>query len=245
LEEQAPSLLDFALEHSLKTAETNTIEGRIRSVDEILRILQKSEHPIEREERIRLVAERLGINQQRLIERYPVLIQKEGQRATVRTPDAPTVSSTKGAPEERDLVYFLLHGQLTPVDVRRLRPDAFSIPVCRIIVEKALAYLEQDGRIGLRRLLDTIVDDPDCGTLVTELSMREEHFDDPRAHIQGCLNTLDRKCVESVLRGLIAQLKTAEREGRTEDAQALNARVNELLLQKAGRPAAVLSLVKE
>jgi len=245
LEEQAPSLLDFALEHSLKTAETSTIEGRIRSVDEILRILQKSEHPIEREERIRLVAERLGINQQRLIERYPVLIQTEGQRATVRTPDAPTVSSTKGAPEERDLVYFLLHGQLTPVDVRRLRPDAFSIPVCRIIVEKALAYLEQDGRIGLRRLLDTIVDDPDCGTLVTELSMREEHFDDPRAHIQGCLNTLDRKCVESVLRGLIAQLKTAEREGRTEDAQALNARVNELLLQKAGRPAPVLSLVKE
>ena len=245
LEEQAPSLLDFALEHSLKTAEASTIEGRIRSVDEILRILQKSEHPIEREERIRLVAERLGINQQRLIERYPVLIQKEGHRATARKPDVPTLSPTKGAPEERDLVYFLLHGQLTSADVRRLRPDAFSIPVCRIIVEKALAYLEQDGRIGLRRLLDTIVDDPDCGTLVTELSMREEHFDDPRAHIQGCLNTLDRKCVETVLRGLIAQLKTAEREGRTEDAQALNARVNELLLQKAGRPAAVLSLVKE
>jgi len=245
LEEQAPSLLDFALEHSLKTAEASTIEGRIRSVDEILRILQKSEHPIEREERIRLVAERLGINQQRLIERYPVLIQKEGRRAPVRTPDAPTVSPTKGAPEERDLMYFLLHGQLAPADVRRLRPDAFSIPVCRIIVEKALAYLEQDGRIGLRRLLDTIVDDPDCGPLVTELSMREEHFDDPRAHIQGCLNTLDRKCVETILRGLIAQLKTAEREGRTEDAQVLNARVNEMLLQKAGRPAAVLSLVKE
>jgi DNA primase len=245
LEERAPSLLDFALEHSLKTAEASTIEGRIRSVDEILRILQKSEHPIEREERIRLVAERLGINQQRLIERYPVLMQKEGQRAASRTADAQTVLSTKGAPEERDLVYLLLHGQLTPTDVRRLRPDAFSIPACRIIVEKALAHLEQDGRVGLRRLLDMIVNDPDCGTLATELSMREEHFDDPRAHIQGCLNTLDRKCADTALRGLITQLKTAEREGRTEDAQALNARVNELLLQKAGRPAAVLSLVKE
>jgi DNA primase len=71
LEQQAPSLLDFALEQSLKTAEGSTIEGRIRSVDEILKILQKSEHPIEREERIRLVAERFGINQQRLIDRYP------------------------------------------------------------------------------------------------------------------------------------------------------------------------------
>jgi DNA primase len=120
-------LLDFALEHSLKTAEASTIEGRIRSVDEILRILQKSEHPIEREERIRLVAERLGINQQRLIERYPVLMQKEGQQAASRTPDAQTVLSTKGAPEERDLVYLLLHRQLTPTDVRRrhsfARPD--------------------------------------------------------------------------------------------------------------------------
>lgn len=245
LEERSPSLLDFALEHSLKTAEASTIEGRIRSVDEILRILQKSEHPIEREERIRLVAERLGINQQRLIERYPLLIQKEGQRATGRMPEAQTVLPAKGAPEERDLVYLLLHGQLTPPDVRRLRPDTFSIPACRIIVEKALAHLEQDGRIGLRRLLDTIVNDPDCGALATELSMREEHFDDPRAHIQGCLNTLDRKCAETVLRDLIAQLKAAEREGRTEDAQALNARVNEVRMQKAGRSAGVLSLVKE
>jgi len=245
LEERAPSLLDFALEHSLKTAEASTIEGRIRSVDEILRILQKSEHPIEREERIRLVAERLGINQQRLIERYPLLIQKEGQRATGRMPEAQTVLPAKGAPEERDLLYLLLHGQLTPPDVRRLRPDTFSIPACRIIVEKALAHLEQDGRIGLRRLLDTIVNDPDCGALATELSMREEHFDDPRAHIQGCLNTLDRKCAETVLRDLIAQLKAAEREGRTEDAQALNARVNEVRMQKAGRSAGVLSFVKE
>jgi DNA primase len=245
LEERAPSLLDFALEHSLKTAEASTIEGRIRSVDEILRILQKSEHPIEREERIRLVAERLGINQQRLIERYPLLIQKEGQRATGRMPEAQSVLPAKGAPEERDLLYLLLHGQLTPPDVRRLRPDTFSIPACRIIVEKALAHLEQDGRIGLRRLLDTIVNDPDCGALATELSMREEHFDDPRAHIQGCLNTLDRKCAETVLRDLIAQLKAAEREGRTEDAQALNARVNEVRMQKAGRSAGVLSLVKE
>lgn len=246
LEEQAPSLLDFALEHSLKTAEGSTIEGRIRSVDEVLRILQKSEHPIEREERIRVVAERLGINQQRLIERYPVLLQQDGRRPAGQKRETPPPPSSKGAPEERDLVYLLLHGQLTPADLRRLRPDGFSIPACRLVVEKALAHLEQDGRVGLRHLLDTIVDDPECGSLVTELSMREEHFDDVRAHIQGCLDTLDRKQAEGALRDLIMQLKVAEREGRIEDAHALNARVNELRIQKAGRPAAVvLSLVKE
>jgi DNA primase len=245
LEQQAPSLLDFALEHTLKTAESSTIEGRIRSVDEILKILQKSEHPIEREERIRLVAERFGINQQRLIDRYPALKDKlRPVSAPMKAVPAP-VPSSKGAPEERDLVYFLLHGQLSPAEVRRLRPEAFSLPACRRIIERALANLEQDGRVGLRRVLDSVVDDPECGSLATELSMREEHFDDPRAHIQGCLNTIDRKRAEAVLRDLIDQLRAAEREGRVEDARALNAQVNELRSRKAGRPAGTLSLVKE
>lgn len=245
LEQQAPSLLDFALEHSLKTAEGSTIEGRIRSVDEILKILQKSEHPIEREERIRVVAERFGISQQRLIDRYPALREKTRPAAGMVKPVPQSPAASKAAPEERDLVYLLLHGQLLPADVRRLRPEAFSAPGCRKIVERALATLDQDGRVGLRRVLDSLVDDPECGSLATELSMREEHFDDPRAHIQGCLNTIDRKRSEAILRDLIAQLKAAEREGRVEDARTLNAQVNELRLQKAGRPAGTLSLVKE
>jgi len=247
LEAQAPSLLDFALEQSLKVAQSSTLEERIRSVDEVLRILQKSEHPIEREERIRLVAERLGINQQRLIERYPALIQKPAPRPTVRRSEAaPFVQLFKGTPEERDLVFLLLQGQLSPADVRRLRPETFSVSSCRIIVETALACLDRDGRVGLRNLLDAVVDHPECGTVATELSMREDHFDDVRAHVKGCLDTLDRKRAEAVLRELIAQLKEAEREGRVEDARSLNARVNELRVQKAGQSSAgSLSLVKE
>jgi DNA primase len=246
LEERAPSLLDFSLEHSLSTAESSTIEGRIRSVDDVLRILQKSEHPIEREERIRVVAERLGISQQRLIERYPALVQSEGRRPTATQSAGAIPATFKGVSEERDLVYLLLHGHLTPADVQRLRPEAFSVPACRFLVEAALNHLDRDGRVGLRLLLDAVADHPDCGSLATELSMREDHFDDVRAHVAGCLETLDRKQAEAVFRDLIAQLKAAEREGRVEDAQMLNAQVNELRMQKAGRPSTgTLSLVKE
>ena len=248
LEEQAPSLLDFALEHSVSTAESSTIEGRIRSVDDVLRILQKSEHPIEREERMRVVAERLGVSQQRLVERYPALVQSqsEGRRPASAQSIGLTPATFKGVSEERDLVYLLLHGHLTAADVQRLRPEAFSVPACRSLVEAALSHLDRDGRVGLRLLLDAVVDHPDCGSLATELSMREDHFDDLRAHVAGCLETLDRKRAEAVFRDLIMQLKAAEREGRTEDAQRLNAHVNELRMQKAGRPTiGMLSLVKE
>jgi DNA primase len=181
-----------------------------------------------------------------LIERYPALVQSEGRRpvATQSTGAPPT--TFKGVSEERDLVYLLLHGHLTPADVQRLKPEAFSVPACRSLVESALNHLDRDGRVGLRSLLDAVVDHPDCGSLATELSMREDHFDDVKAHVAGCLETLDRKRSEAVFRSLIGQLKAAEREGRAEDAQRLNTQVNELRMQKSGRlSTGMLSLVKE
>ena len=91
-----------------------------------------------------------------------------------------------------------------------------------------------------------MADHPDCGSLATELSLREDHFDDVQAHVAGCLETLDRKRAEAAFRDLIAQLKAAEREGRVEDARVLNAHVNELRMHKSGRPSTgMLSLVKE
>ncbi len=249
LEELAPSLLDYALDHSMKQAEAGSLESRIRSVDEVLRILQKSEHPIEREERIRVVAERLGINQSRLIERYPALLIQQKKRVAAprnQTNQGSSFPNFKGLAEERDLVFLLLHGKLSTADIRRLRPELFTVTACRKLVHIALAHLDRDGRIGVRPLLDAAVDDPECGALATELSLRDDHFDDLPAHIKACLECLDRKRAEQELRDRITQLKAAEREGRVEDARALNVQVNELRMKKAGMPAAgVVSLVKE
>ncbi len=250
MEAAAPSLLDYALDHTITQAESGSLESRIRSVDEVLRILQKSERPIEREERIKVVSERLGISHTRLIERYPALLDRQ-QRGSAGPPVQParkTSLSTlfKGVPEERDLLLLLLHGKLAPGDVRRLRSEAFTVAPCRRIVELALTHLEQDGRIHVRALLDLTADDPDCGALATELSMRDDHFDDVPVHIKACLDSLDRKRAEQILRDLIARLRTAERAGQVEEARELNVQINELRIRKAGvPPVGAVSLVKE
>lgn len=248
LEAAAPSLLDYALEHSVTEAEAGSLENRIRSVDEILRILQKSEHPIEREERLRVVAERLGINQQRLIERYPALMaeQRKASGQAVPASRPKPVPVFKGVPEERDLAFLLLQGKLSPADVRRLNPDLFSIPVCQKLVEYALAHVGTDGRIALRAFLDAAMEDSECGPLATEFSLRDDHFDDLAEHIKGCLDQLDRKRSEAAMRELIARLKGAERAGRWDEVQSINLQVNELQMRKAGTPVAgTVSLVKE
>jgi len=239
LQDKAPSLLDFSVEHSLKRGGSTVIEDRIRSVDEILRILQKTSNRLEKEECTKRVAERLGVNQQRLIERYPELRPRE-QRPAVRK-DAPvSVLSSgarfKGTTEERDLVHLLLQGQLLPAEVRRLEAETFSMPACKRIVEIALRSLDE-GRISVRATLDEALADVACATVATELSMSDQPYDDVRQHVTDCLDCLERKKLEGTLGRLIAQLRAAEQEGRADEAQRLNDEVNALRLQKSGRAA--------
>lgn len=233
LQENAPSLLDFAVEQSLERASSGSIDDRIRSVDEILRILQKTSHRIEQEECLRRVAERLGLTQQRLIERYPEVKSKADRR--------PMASSVTHAPspskrqhEEWDLAYCLLQGQLTAHQLRTMNANIFSEPVCRRLIEIGLRHVDRDGRVLVRPMLDEGLADAICSAAVTELSLSERHFDDVAAYIDGCLATLERKHRQQTLSELIVRLRTAERDGQVEEVQRLNAQVNALRLSKAG-----------
>jgi DNA primase len=240
--ESAPSLLDFAVEHSLQQAASGLLEDRIRSVDEILKILQKTSHRIEKEECTRRVAERLGINQQRLIERYPELLPKDSRPRLHKDSRIPAATGPgnrfKGCTEERDLVQLLLQGKLSAADIRTLSAEFFTVPSCRRIVEIGLRHLGDDGRVLVSRLLEESSADPDCGPMAVELALSEDYFEDLTAHVRGCLETLERKRRETAMRELITKLRAAEQDGRVEEARLLNAQVNELTMNRAGLPPA-------
>jgi len=248
LHRAAPSLLDFAVEHSLRSAESGSVEDRIRAVDAVLRILQKGAHPIEREERIRLVAERLGLNQQRLIDRYPALVSEDHRRPdrSMKPQALSAPPKVKVYPEERDLAHLLVQGSLSAADVRKLSPEAFSTPAYRRLIDCAMQHLGADGRVSVRNLLNALISDDVCGSLVSELSMQEQHYDDVPAHIAGCLETLERRGRERRMGALIQELKVAERERREDEVHRLNGLINDMRIRKAGVvPVALTSAVKE
>jgi len=239
LQSAAPSLLHFSVAHSLTKVGSTSIEDRIRSVDEVLRILQKTNNRLEKEEYTKQVAERLGVNQQRLIERYPELRPREGRlarRAAPAAAAAPTGARFKGAPEERDLIHLLLQGQLLPTDVQRLEVELFSMPACKRIVEIALRSLDE-GRVSVRATLDEALADVACATVATELSLSEQPYDDVRQHVADCLDRLERKHLEGTMSRLIVQLREAEQAGRADEARQLNDAVNALRLKKSERTA--------
>ncbi|MFM8552003.1 MAG: DNA primase [Nitrospiraceae bacterium] len=239
LQEQAPSLLDFSVEHSLGKAGSSSIEDRIRSVDEILRILQKTSHRLAKEECLKRVAERLGINQSRLIDRYPELVQRNdrevrrGARKPAASVPAAQAGPFKGSPEERDLAFLLLQGRLRAEHLAALDPTAFSLPACRRLAELGLQHRGKDGRVLVRAVLDEAMADEVCAALATQLSLMEQQYDDEEAHIRGCLELLERKRRAVAERDLIAQLRAAERDGRLDEWRDLNAQLKDMHVQKA------------
>ncbi|GJL55913.1 MAG: DNA primase [Nitrospirales bacterium] len=237
LEAHAPTLLDFAIHASLKEHNGASIEERVRCVDEVLRILQKTNNPIEKEERIQLVAERLGIREQTLIDRYPMLRTKPG-RSPERTSKAPVKPASsqrlpKGSPEERDVAVLALQGMLSAQHLQQLRIDMFRVPQYRRVMELVFEHVTAEGQIDMESVCADALQDDEFGPIVTQLTLRDSHFDDPVSHFQECVASLERQHIQHTLNELITQLRVAEQGHRAEEIQELIEQINDLRGKKA------------
>ncbi|RMH08239.1 MAG: DNA primase [Nitrospirae bacterium] len=239
LETQAVPLLDFAIEHSLQRHRHGTLDDRIRQVDDLLRIIMKADNVIMREEYTRSVAERLGIRQELLVQRYPQLLRRGETSASpeknlVRNRDKQ--NGKKEDREERDLVALLLRGAFTVDQLHALQEEEFTNPLYRQLVRVILYHIDASGTLVWDAFHAQIAGDDVLGPLVAELTTMDEgyfHAEDVVGYIWDCLRALTRKKIRTALNQAIARLRAAERDGRGDEIQRLNAHINELLIRKA------------
>jgi DNA primase len=238
LEQQACPLVEFAVEQCLAGVTGASVEERMRRVDEVLRILAKVSNPIEKEEYLKQVAERLGIRQSLLMKRAPVLAAQERSQASRQpsptVPPSPRSQNTKGSREERDVVTLLIQGMLEPAQVSMLRVEDFLAPGYRRLVEMSLGHVNENGQLNVDALLAEAGVDPDSASVAAELAVSAQHFDDCHDYFKGCLEALARRRLKITLDGLIVRLRVAEREHRVEEIDEINAEIESLREHKAG-----------
>ncbi len=238
LEQQACPLVEFAVEQCLAGVTQASVEERMRRVDEVLSILAKVSNPIEKEEYLKQVAERLGIRQSLLMERSPVLAARErshiSRQQSQSIPPRPRTPKRKGSREERDIVTLLVQGLLEPAQVSMLRAEDFWAPEYRRLVEISLGQVGEDGQLNVDAFLAEAGVDPDSASVAAELAVSEQHFDDCHDYFKGCMEALARRRLKTTLDGLIARLRVAEHEQRVEEVDAINAEIESLREQKAG-----------
>ena len=236
LEARAVTLLDFVVTSVLDKANKNSIQDRVQRADEVLAILQKTKNPLEKDEYLKVVSERLGIRQDLLRKRLPTLrVRVDTARPTSKVPDViSTVTLPVGKREERDVIILLLQGRMDAMHLLELEEDVFAIPVYRHIMKQALHFRDEAGQIDLEGVRGALSDDPAYDAVVAQLSVWDLYLEDPHAHVVGCLGILRNKRLQRRLDELIGRLKIAEREGRHDEVDVLNIQIHGIRNQKAG-----------
>ncbi|MBA3965775.1 MAG: DNA primase [Nitrospirales bacterium] len=235
LEGRAATLLDFAIMSMLNKAKMNSIQDRVKRADEILAILHKTKNPIEKEEYLKVVSERLGIRPDLLSKRLPTLSRPmNAAPSTNRQEQAvTTLAIPQGKPEERDLIVLLLQGRLEPDQIRQLDEGAFTVPLYRHILGKVFQHTDEAGNLNLDALHGEFSEDPAYEPVISRLSVGEYNCDEVSIHVAGCLRVLKEKQIQRLMDEVISQLKVAQRDGRQDLVDALVAESNVLRQKKA------------
>jgi DNA primase len=236
LEGKAATLLDFAIMSVLNKAKNDSIQDRVKRADDILAILHKTKNPIEKEEYLKVVSERLGIRPELLRKRLPTISRPISVAPSVKGKDQSAtnlLAIPQGKPEERDLIVLLLQGRLEPDQIRQLDEGAFTVPLYRHILGKAFQHRDDEGHLNLDALHAEFSQDPAYEPVISRLSVGEYNCDEVSIHVAGCLRVLKKNQIQRLMDEVISQLKIAQREGRQDLVDALVAESNVLRQKKA------------
>jgi len=223
----APSLLEFTVEGSLKTGRHGSVEERVHAVEEVLALLQKLSNAVEKAASIRTVADRLGLDEKVLLERYEALAR---QRTRVQKGSAADQAATQTAPLPKDeevLLQLLLHDKLSPDMLGRLAADDFTDNRARRLVSLAQSAAEQ-GYAILSQILEQTESDERSESLARSLSLRELPYDDVAAAFQQSFTALKLRRLADEIQEIKAAQTSAEKAGQAETFRILLMRLHAL-----------------
>jgi DNA primase len=221
-------LLDFTVAGSLTTDRRGSVEERVRCVEEVLALLQKLSNPVEKAAAIRHVADRLGMEEKVLLERYRSLPRKASA-----ADETPTTQAEAPLPNDEEvLVRLLLHEKLTPAMAAQLAADDFTDPRVRRLIALALEGLNAQGDVAVNELIVRAQEDGVCGSIVRAYALSELPYDDAGAAFRESLKALKlRRIADEIQEVKTAQI-AAERAGQRDTVRTLQMRTVALLQEQ-------------
>ena len=211
-------LIDFAIQESLRDPQTETIEGKMKVTQQLLPMIQRIPHPIERGHTLKNLAEGLQVKESDLLDELKAL----------RSPRKGTEPGLKPAPpmrlpaEEEIILHLLLQHHLSVEDLsKEVRPQDFSDHRTRHLISILFNSSETREVTRLQTILHQDDIGPELSSFLTALSLRDADYDDIPRTILDSLRTIKLKNLQTSMGNLQGQIRSAEREGRADLVRSL------------------------
>ncbi|MBI4496097.1 MAG: DNA primase [Deltaproteobacteria bacterium] len=208
--EEALPLMEFLLRQALKRHGTETIEGKVRVVRELLPALNRLRDPLEQSLYVERLATRLGLKEVQI--RAQLAGRLEEAEGGHERPGA------GGPAHERLLLQLMLqHGGTVPVIRETMVPKDFSVPLHQRLARELWAIWEEEKKIDLPKLLSRLEDDQLQG-VTAELLLEGESITDAGRTMRDCLRQVRLSRLRQEIRQVdeeISRRSRQEKEGGT------------------------------
>jgi DNA primase len=204
---QAVPIFDYQVAQAAARHDPQTVEGRVRIVDELLPSLAAVTHPVRQAEYIRSLAQRFGLAEDAVRQRLRVRRQGAASAGEVLQGPPPERARAKA---ERLLVHLMVHDPSVREQVAAaLSPGEFEDPHHRALAAVLLAA----GQAGAETLVDR-VDDQDAQRLLVQLV-----FEEPPV-VEREVGRVVRDAIDYIVRREPAARARQELARRIQQAQA-------------------------
>jgi DNA primase len=224
LEDSVP-VLDYLLQQALRRHGTQTVDGKVRIVRELLPALNRLRDPLEQNLYIEQFAQRLGLKEAQLrasLRRHEPPAQAAGSPPANPPPPGPI--------HERILLQLmLLHPGYLPVVEETLGPEGLSDPRYRKVARE-LARYGTGRREGDVAGLLLHLEDEDSKNLVAELLLEEERIVDADRMFQDCLRKMKVSRVQKEIHQVDQEIRQRSQLAKENPAGASG--LKELLKRK-------------
>lgn len=224
LVESAKPYVEYFIWKTIASGNVDTTSGRMEVVNNVLPLLCKIKSPVERSERVKLLAEQLGIEDKALLAELKKAV--ETKKPYLREPES--TPKTLDNAEEYYLLHLLLAEGNWAGEIRKQIPlEAFQDKMFRDIAELFYTMIDADQPVRIDRALDR-TNQPETKSLLTKIGLSPLAFDDLDQAAADCMEKIKFRNIKAKIKTIRKERNEAEKAGQTERSRQLHKLVREM-----------------
>tara|TARA_B100000315_G_scaffold259008_1_gene313194 strand:+ start:1996 stop:3804 length:1809 start_codon:yes stop_codon:yes gene_type:complete len=218
LVEDAETLIDFVIRHSLLQSTSQSIETQVASLDAVLAIIAKTSSSYQ-SLYLKQIAERLGIDEHALrMQHRATSMKKDKPVKMIRQIAVPPPSPQSGQVEEM-LLQLVIQDKVDPKWLDDLQANEFLDRAYQALFKWAREIPENEHTTNTQHFTLFSEQNPEYESLISRLALRPLEFDehDIERAVRECVAKIRTRNLNNQFSEHMKKMRLAEREGCSTD----------------------------